>query len=267
MKDAVVRLVREVGTHLLSWQAEGRVQGEWQGRQYHANADRWAHEQLCDGLTELDPAIPIASEEDASGKISLGGRAYWLIDPIDGTASYAQGYAGYVTQVALMVGDEPVLAVVFAPRFQQLFVAEKGMGATRDGVALPCEARNALTLIDNAPVPRGAAADLYAAFGFERYLESGGIALKICRVAEGTADAFVKTVLVRDWDLAAPHLVLREAGGRLSDAAGADITYGATGAHAGVIAARDRALASRIAEWNRALERGGPCETPSASAD
>ena len=66
MKDAVVRLVREVGTHLLSWQAEGRVQGEWQGRQYHANADRWAHEQLCDGLTELDPAIPIASEEDAS---------------------------------------------------------------------------------------------------------------------------------------------------------------------------------------------------------
>jgi 3'(2'), 5'-bisphosphate nucleotidase/myo-inositol-1(or 4)-monophosphatase len=256
MKDAVAELVREVGQSLLSWRTAGGVEGAWDGSQFHAKADRWAHEKLCLGLAAIAPPIPIVSEEDESPEAACEAEVYWLIDPIDGTASYAQGFSGFVTQVALMNRQVPVLAAVFAPAHQQLFVAERGRGAFCNGLRLPAERSAGLTLIDNTPSPSGVAADLYAAWPFAHYLECGSIGLKICRVADGTADVFVKAVTVRDWDLAPPHLILQEAGGCLVDGAGADVAYGPPRRHTGLVAARDGALAGSLVRWRQARDSG-----------
>jgi len=252
MRDGLIELVRDVGQQLLSWRTSGGAQGEWHGTQFHAKADRWAHRELCLGLETLEPGIPVVSEEDTTPDPRPGGDRYWLIDPIDGTASYAGGFDGFVTQVALMAKEIPVLAVVYAPVYQDLFVATQGRGSMLNGSRLPLQSSTALTLIDNYPSPRGIAADLYREMSFSRYLECGSIGLKICRVAEGRADVFLKDVLVRDWDLAAPQLILEEAGGCLVGASGQRITYGVPRTHRGLVAGSNRDRVRKVVSWHEA---------------
>ena len=252
LMDSVVALVREVGESLQAWRKSGGAEGTWDGSQFHAKADQWAHQLFEVGLSKLPTRLPVVSEEDLSLTKTDGGNRYWLVDPIDGTASYAEGFAGYVTQIALMEKESPVLAVVFAPHYQDLFVAVKGDGAYRNGTRLPMASSSSLTLIDNYSTPRGVAADLYNELSFRRYVECGSIGLKICRVAEGTADVLLKPGQVRDWDLAAPHLILQEAGGCLLDGQGQDIEYGALRKRDGLIAAGEGDLARRVASWHHA---------------
>ncbi len=250
MLASLIALVRDVGASLLRWRATGGANGRWEGTQFHALADRWAHQSLCDGLARIAADIPIVSEEAEVGEEIPPHKRYWIIDPIDGTASYAGGFPGFVTQLALIEASGPSMAAVFAPAHGALFVAERGRGAFKNGVRLRARTSDSLTLVDNYPEPRGIAAELYRGLSFSNYLESGSIGLKICRVADGSADLFFKTVSVRDWDLAAPQLILEEAGGCLLDAAGHNIRYGlANRQHTGLIAATDTTLARRVESW------------------
>lgn len=245
-------MLRGVGADLLLWRASGGADGAWEGHQFHARADLWAHDRILTGLAELQTGCPIVSEEDGADGKAAAGERYWLVDPIDGTASYAQGFAGFVTQVALMEHECPILAVVFAPQSNELFVAEQGRGAFRNGTRLRLpQASPSLTLVDNYPSPRGLAADLYGDLSFTKYVESGSTGLKICRVADGTADALFKDCGLRDWDIAPPHLILQEAGGHLADGLGNTIRYGAPRRQPGVIAASDPGLGDTIAAWHR----------------
>jgi 3'(2'), 5'-bisphosphate nucleotidase len=249
--ESVAELLRGLGSKLLSWRGSGGTDGTWDGPHFHAKADLWAHQHILTGLAQLQTGLPIVSEEGRPDE-QAGADRYWLVDPIDGTASYAQGFAGFVTQVALMDHERPVLAVVFAPQSGELFVAEKGSGAFRNGIRLELPRSSpALTLIDNYPAPHGLAADLYDDLSFTAYVESGSTGLKICRVADGTADALFKDCGLRDWDIAAPHLVLAEAGGCLVDGVGNAIHYGAPRRQPGVVAARDGQLCEAVASWHR----------------
>ncbi len=249
MLEAMTSLMRDVGTALKGWASGGGVDGHWEGSQYHAKADRWAHEMICAGLAKLPDRFPVLSEEAESGEFDLARGPCWLIDPIDGTASYTEGFPGYVTQIALMENGRPVLAVVYAPATDEMFVAKRGAGAFKNGNRLPAKTSSHLTLIDNYPEPRGVAAAIYRDLAFAEYLESGSLGLKICRVAEGACDAFVKDIRVRDWDVAAPELILSEVIGRLTDRFGQRLTYTGNGAHEGLVAARDLLLGDRICAY------------------
>jgi len=81
-----------------------------------------------------------------------------------------------------------------------------------------------------------------------KYLESGSIGLKICMVAQGVADLFVKDVTVRDWDVAAPHLVLSEAGGVLRRFDGQEFELAGSFEKLGLIAAASQALQAHVNE-------------------
>ena len=171
--------------------------------------------------------IPIVSEEDVASQSSDRPTEYWLVDPIDGTASFASGYDGFVCQAAWMRDGHPWLASVYVPALDRVYLAERGMGATMNGRPIavrPVDMRQ-LTLVDNYPEPRGVAKRLFRDLHFSKYLESGSIGLKICLVADGAADVFVKDVTVKDWDIAAPHLVLQEAGGVLTQFTGQTFEY------------------------------------------
>ena len=216
MRDDLAMALRRVGARIMECRREGNTHGKWEGTQYKAVADLIADECMREGLQQI-ATLPIVSEEDIASQSDQRPGEYWLIDPIDGTASFAQGFPGFVCQAALMREGVPQLAGVYAPALDKLYMAVRGAGATLNGH--PIRVRNAgqrkLTLVDNYPQPRGVAERLMRDLHCAEYLESGSIGLKICLVAEGQADVFVKDVRVRDWDIAAPHLVLQEAGGVL----------------------------------------------------
>jgi 3'(2'), 5'-bisphosphate nucleotidase/myo-inositol-1(or 4)-monophosphatase len=257
MRRELEDALRRVGALLLQWRTEGRTQGTWEASQFKALADRMAHDELSAALLRLLPGMPVVSEEDGSAPEAAVADAYWLIDPIDGTASFAGGFDGFVTQAALVEGGEVVLAAVHAPARERMYAAAKGRGAALNGEMLKTVARVPMeALVDNYPDPRGVAEAAFRDLGLQRYVESGSIGLKICLVADGTADLFLKDVLVRDWDIAAPGLILEEAGGMLCGLDGARMRIRGRGCHEGLIAARVPSECRRAVEWFRTTWRG-----------
>lgn len=248
MLDKLSDLTRKVGSQLLEWRKSGIADGKWEGSQYKAKVDKMAHDLFSNGLKEIDPDIFIVSEEDADSWILNKGKdKYWLIDPLDGTASFAQGYPGFVTQAALMAGQKPLAAIVFAPVFDLMYIAQSNAGAYCNGRKITVNKKDIpQSIIDNYPKPRGIAKDIYKYLRLSKYIECGSIGLKLCRVADGEADLFIKQVTVRPWDLAAAHLVLEEAGGILTDKFGRSIDYSGSYEIQGLIAVTNKEILTRI---------------------
>ena len=253
LAEAVAGAVTEVGALLREWRGDAEaLRGVWEGDQFKAGADARAHRALSDRLTAIDPDIPVVSEEDPGSLARERPPRYWLIDPVDGTASYAHGFPGYVTQAALVIGDRPEVAAVYAPESRTLYTAVRGRGARRDGVPLPRHPAvppGHGVLTDNTPEPCGIAARVAERFGYGGYLESGSISLKLCLIAEGTAHLFVKDVPVRDWDVAAPGLVLAETGGLLTRLDGTPFPYRGGYEHTGLVGGADPATCRTVARW------------------
>ncbi len=252
MFDRLTKILVDVGSTLVELSALGPIEGTWaDSTQFKAEADRIAHDRLIEALGALTPNLPVVSEEDAVHDRVRPTR-YWLIDPIDGTASYAGGFDGFVTQVALMDTGVPVVAAIHAPALELTYYAEKGQGAYLNGNRLNVKAGDPdrVVLIDNYPEPRGTALAALNELSMTGYVESGSIALKICRVADGKADLFFKNVTLRDWDVAPGELILFEAGGVMTGIDGAPFPYHGDWIKPGVIAARTETLLNRFEAWH-----------------
>ena len=246
MIDELQNILKTVGAGLLRWQ--GRAGGEWHGAQLKTKADREAHQALSTALITL-LNIPVLSEEDPASHTDPRPDRYWLIDPIDGTASLAGGFDGFVTQAALMENGEPVLAAVYAPVLDLMYTAEKAGGAFCNGEPIHVSTdENRLVLVDNYPQPKGTAARMMESLSCTGYLESGSISLKICRVADGSADLFFKDIVVRDWDVGAPALILSEADGTFTTVDGQSYPFSGNLEKLGLIAARDARLCKKVTD-------------------
>ncbi len=149
----------------------------------------------------------------------------WVIDPLDGTTNYAHGYPVYAVSIALESRGEIILGVVYDPSRDEVFAAQKGKGARLNGrrivvSSVPALSRSLLTtgfpydLRDN-PVNNF---DHFQNFSYRVHAvrRSGSAALDLCYVAAGRFDGFWEMKL-GPWDLAAGSLMVREAGGRVSD--------------------------------------------------
>lgn len=235
-------IAQNTGRHLKSIKETNAKDGEWHGTQLKTVADEIAHTSLVRALSQLAPDVPVISEEDGASHHSVRPARYIIIDPLDGTASYAHGFSGYVCQMALVEDHTPAMGVVYAPETDELFSAERGKGAWQNGTLLKISSSDTCsTLVDNYPEPRGAAARMMSDLSISRYVESGSLGLKICRVADGTADIFYKDITVRDWDIAPADLILREAGGYLGLPDGTEFEYTSSFEKTGILATNSRA--------------------------
>ena len=247
MLEQLSAIVTSVGREILTWRGSRAAQGTWHGSQLKTEADLRAHTALCQRLNQAFPGVPVVSEEDGASQSPARPPRYWLIDPIDGTASFSEGFPGYVTQIALIENQQPQLGAIYAPALDLLYLAQRGKGATLNGRQLKMVRDDSRrVLIDNYPEPRVAAKLVFERLHCTAYVESGSIALKICRVADGTADLFVKDIPVRDWDIAPAHLVISEAGGVLTGLRSdtTEIAYSGGYERRGIVAASSAKLAA-----------------------
>jgi len=247
----IEKILRDCGAMLLDCLACGRTEGQWSGTQFKAKADQLAHNFLLKALSSAFPGVHVVSEEDAGSNVACAAD-HFIIDPIDGTASFANGFAGWVTQAAYISEGRPMMAGIYAPASDEYFSATSKQGAYCNGryLTVAGASKRAMSLIDNYPEPRGIAQALKQALHIHEYVESGSIALKICRVADRTVDLFVKDMSPRDWDVAAPMLLLTEAGGTLTDINGAAIVLGGLERrHEGLIAAASSEVAAEVRAW------------------
>jgi myo-inositol-1(or 4)-monophosphatase len=186
-----------------------------------------ASERLIVGrLRERFPGTAIVAEEETHDRAGAG--LTWYVDPLDGTVNFSQAHPFFAVSIALYRGDEPLVGVVHAPRLRETFAARAGGGATLNGEAL---AVSGVTQLSEALLGTGFAyrrnelADdnvgHFADFILRvRDLRRGGsAALDLAYVAAGRLDGFWEPHL-HSWDVAAGALLVREAGGLVTDMAG-----------------------------------------------
>lgn len=179
-------------------------------------ADRAVETELRAILARERPDDAILGEEE--GESGGSGTRRWVIDPIDGTRNYARGMPVWATLIALESGGRLEATVVSAPALGRRWWAERGAGAYANGerIGVSGVARledAAVSVALGRPVPPRAreAWHLRALGDFWQHM----------LVAEGALDGAIDELGVSQWDLAAVQLVVEEAGGRFSDAAGA----------------------------------------------
>lgn len=177
------------------------------------------------------------SEESPPDPERLGACRVWIVDPIDGTRSFAKGKPEFAVSVALLMGGDLVWGAVFNPAREAWFEAHKGRGFERspaegDGETVLVSGREAKEIVTACWPP-----DL-------RIKGVGSIAYRLAQVASGRADAAVTFRRIADWDIAAALVLLREAGIRVTDAFGHPVTVNAAEPyHRGLIAGTDVAHA------------------------
>ena len=192
-------------------------------------------------IAERFPDHGVLGEEGAaSGVAASSSRHQWIIDPIDGTTNYAHGLALFCVSIALEIDGRTELGVIFDPMADELFTAERGCGARRNGEPIrvtECRDMGDALLCTGFPYSvREKPGHLIA--GFAEFMKQsravrrlGSAALDLCYVAAGRFDGFYEESL-KAWDVAAGALIVEEAGGRVSGTAGEPFTP-----HAGHIVA------------------------------
>ena len=177
-------------------------------------ADRAVEAELRRMLAGERPADAILGEEN--GAAGTGSRR-WILDPIDGTRNYARGIPVWATLVALESGGVVQVGVVSAPALRARWWAERGQGAFANGapvhVSTVGRVEDAVLSfsIENAVPPLARRAWHVRGLGdFWAHM----------LVAEGAVDGAVDALGLNEWDLAAVQVIVEEAGGRFSDAAG-----------------------------------------------
>lgn len=179
-------------------------------------ADLSADRILRRALLAERPGYGWLSEETADSPERLARSRVWVVDPIDGTNSFVSGRAEFVVCVGLVEDGRPVLGVVHNPATGEVFHAVEGGGAFRDGAPLRVSERGP----GDAPRMVGSRWEMkrgeLAGFRSWEVTPLGSTAYKMCRVAEGAAEGFVSRGPKSEWDVCAPEVIVREAGGRVT---------------------------------------------------
>ncbi len=205
-------------------------------------ADKAAHHIIVDALEDL--GLPILSEESKAIDYAerKGWTKYWLVDPLDGTKEFIKKNGEFTVNIALIENGRPVMGVVFAPVLKKLYIGIEGEGAFRvtgddlfqtlevgstaglaffqglekAGEKLPC-AKSEEGVI-KVVASRSHCNDETKAFIAELEKEgrvelvSSGSSLKLCLVAEGSADVYPRIAPTMEWDTAAAQAVVEASG-------------------------------------------------------
>lgn len=241
LRDLCEQLAREAGALIVDGRPDdlGVASTKSSATDVVTVMDQRSQDLVRERLAAARPRDAFYGEEEggASGESGLT----WVVDPIDGTVNYLYGLPAYSVSVAAVIGDpatdgawRPVAGAVVNPVSGECYVAALGEGATLQvgdaprrtlRVAEPESLGQTLVATGfgyEAGRRRWQAAILAEVLGDVRDIRRlGSAALDLCRVADGTVDAFYERGL-NAWDLAAGWLVVTEAGGVVDDGTGAD---------------------------------------------
>ena len=176
-------------------------------------------------LPQLAPAAGWLSEETADAPSARAASTAWIVDPIDGTRAYLAGFPDWTISVALVDANRPVLAALYAPVTDEMFLALRGQGATRNNAPLKVSAGSSLAGSRLAGPKRKL--DRIARQQPDVVLapKIHSLALRVARVAQGELDVAFAGSGAHDWDLAAADLLVHEAGGALTELSGQPLSY------------------------------------------
>ena len=191
-------------------------------------ADRESEKAIMSCIRELSPGDSFLAEE--TGASAGKSNRTWIIDPLDGTSNYLQHFPVWCISIGLRTGGEITAGLVYEPLRDIFFTAERGAGAFRDGARLHVSDQDTVAgafLATGFPFRAQEYVSVYCDI-FENVIRvakgvrrAGSAALDLAYTAAGVFDGFFELHLAA-WDVAAGSVLVREAGGVITDFSGGD---------------------------------------------
>ncbi len=196
------------------------------------NGDIEVNKIITNKIKELTTEIPIVSEESTLNKINENLKTFWLIDPIDGTHDYIHGKDEFTINAALIINNKPEIGIIYAPAKKRLFYSyEKNLSfelINNKEKKLDCRKitnHGEVKAVSYSNELKPEIKEFHKKFNVTEYKKMKS-SLKLCVVATGEYDLYVAEPRAYEWDIAAGHAILKNAGGIVEDFDGKEILYG-----------------------------------------
>jgi 3'(2'), 5'-bisphosphate nucleotidase len=238
LMEPLTELVVQAGAAILAInRAAMRIHGKLDGSPV-TDADLAADRIIGDGLARLVPAVPALSEERVHLAKPPYQGSFFLIDPLDGTKEFVAGRGEFTVNLALVSHGTPLLGIIGAPALGLIWRGLVGRGAER--LATNNDGTLRAEPVHTRPFPEAgtpwivAVSRSHGDARTEAFIDSRpgavrqmlGSAVKFGRVAEGAVDIYPRLAPTHEWDVAAGHAIVTAAGGKITDAHGADLQFG-----------------------------------------
>jgi 3'(2'), 5'-bisphosphate nucleotidase len=232
-----LELAREAGAAILEvYEGPLEIQQKFDShdREPVTQADTIANEIIVSRLRQEFPDDGILAEESVDTSHRLDKSRVWMIDPLDGTVGFIEGNGDFAVQIGLSENGECVLGVVYQPLTGLLYRAVRGGGAWIERPDYePVQARVSehrelremrLAASRSHRSPRMDA--VIQAFGLREEVLRGSVGIKVGLIVEQQCDLYVHlSPRTKQWDTCAPEIILREAGGAITDLFGQPLGY------------------------------------------
>ncbi|HJT22698.1 MAG TPA: inositol monophosphatase family protein [Nitrospira sp.] len=227
LMDTAVEAARTAGDLLLDCAKSGFRVMHKNPINLVTDADQTAERSIVDLIKKRFPSHRILAEEQGVA-VHTASPYQWIIDPLDGTTNFAHGFPFYGVSIAVEQNGTCVVGVVLDPVRNELFTAQTGAGAYLNGDSIKV---SHVAHLDHALLVTGFAYDIretannnldhFAKFALKAQglRRTGSAALDLCYVAAGRFDGFWE-VRLNPWDMAAGVVILKEAGGTVTDFSG-----------------------------------------------
>ncbi|MCC8987541.1 MAG: 3'(2'),5'-bisphosphate nucleotidase CysQ [Candidatus Contendobacter sp.] len=224
--EPVQAIAREAGRRIMEVYAGGFSVTAKADQSPVTEADMAAHRCILRGLAELNPIIPILSEE--ASEVSFAERSrwdwLWLVDPLDGTREFIRHSDQFAVNIALIHQHEAVFGLILPPVEGSCYYAWRGGGAWKQPRSQSAR-RIQAAQVCHQPIRVASSQASYRSRRLQEYLQQIGdyrhlflgSALKSCLIAEGEADLYPRFGPTGEWDTAAAQIIVEEAGGQLTD--------------------------------------------------
>ena len=196
------------------------------------NGDLEVNKILTQKITNLTPEIPIVSEESSENKLNTKLKNFWLIDPIDGTYDYINNGDEFTLNAGLIINNKAIMGIIYAPAKNRLFYSfGKNLSfeySDKKEKKIQCEKKtpeDQVIAVAYSKNLKPEISQMHNKFGVTSHVRMKS-SLKFCVVATGEYDLYVAEPRASEWDIAAGHAILENAGGVITDHEGNEIIYG-----------------------------------------
>ena len=197
-----------------------------------SNGDIEVNKLITQKINQINPDIPIISEETSDNRSNNNLKNFWLIDPIDGTYDYINDLEEFTINAGLIINNKPAAGLIFAPAKNRMFYSYANGFAfeliNEKPIKLNCEKnfdKDEIKFVSYSNKIKPQIEKIHKKYNVKKYVRMKS-SLKFCVIAAGEFDGYVAEPRASEWDIAAGHAILLHAGGSITDFENNEILYG-----------------------------------------
>ncbi len=197
-----------------------------------SNGDLEVNKLITKKINQLNPNVPLVSEETSENKSNTNLKNFWLIDPIDGTYDYINDLDEFTINAGLIINNKPAAGLIYAPAKKRMFYSYGENCAfeliNEKPVKLDCEKKfdkNEIIFVSYSNKIKPEIEKIHKKYNVKKCIRMKS-SLKFCVIAAGEFDGYVAEPRASEWDIAAGHAILFHSGGSITDFHNNEILYG-----------------------------------------